>query len=268
MTTLQALVLGIVQGITEFLPISSSGHLVLLERIWHIQGSGLLFVTLLHVGTLAAVLFAMKDDVMTLLRNPFSWTGRMILVALIPTAIVGAVFEEFFEHLFQNPVTVGFEFVITGVVLWWIDSITTGHKELEDVKPVDALWIGTLQGAAIIPALSRSGLTIAAGLWRGLDRDTAGRFSFLLSIPAIIGATLVQLDDVFEAPRQALGGLTATTAIVGTLAALVAGYIAVKWTLWLIKRAKMRYFAIYVWALALFVFFDQLFYHHWFPPLW
>ncbi|QSO53468.1 undecaprenyl-diphosphate phosphatase [Alicyclobacillus curvatus] len=267
MTGIQALVLGIVQGITEFLPISSSGHLVLLERIWHISGGGLLFVTLLHLGTLAAVLVALRDDVAAVIRNPFSWTSRMILLALIPTAIVGAVFEEFFEHLFQTPVTVGFEFVITGIVLWWIDSIPKGHKEMDDIQAADSLWIGALQGIAIVPALSRSGLTIAGGLWRGLDRDTAGRFSFLLSIPAILGATAVQFDDMLETPTK-LGGLHLVPAVIGTVAALVAGYIAVKWTLWLLRRAKMRYFAVYVWVLAGFVFADQIFFHHWFPPLW
>lgn len=266
MTGVQALVLGIVQGVTEFLPISSSGHLVLLERIWHISEAGLLFVTLLHLGTLAAVLFALKKDVAVVIRRPFSWTSRMILLALIPTAIVGAVFEEFFERLFQTPVTVGFEFVITGVVLWWIDSIPRGHKEMDDIQPVDSLWIGALQGIAIVPALSRSGLTIAAGLWRGLDRDTAGRFSFLLSIPAILGATVVQLDDILETPTK-FGGVQLWPAVIGTASALVAGYVAVKWTLWLLRRAKMRYFAVYVWILAALVFADQLFFHHWFPPL-
>lgn len=266
MTALQALVLGIVQGITEFLPISSSGHLVFLERVWHVNGGGLLFVTLVHVGTLAAVLFAMRNDVRALIHNPFSWTGRMILLALVPTAIIGVVFEELFERLFQNPVTVGFEFVITGVVLWWIDSIEPGKKQMADIEPVDSLWVGTLQGLAIIPALSRSGLTMVGGVWRGLDRETAARFSFLLSIPAIVGATLVQLDDLLESPKS-IGGLGVGPAVIGTLAALVAGYAAVKWTLWLIKRAKMRYFAVYVWILAAIVFLDQLFFHHWFPPL-
>lgn len=267
MTSFQALVLGLVQGLTEFLPVSSSGHLVFLERVWHVNGGGLLFVTLVHLGTLAAVLFALRHEVKELLQDPFSWTGRMILLSLIPTALVGMVFEEMFERWFQNPVTVGFEFVITGIVLWWIDSIQVGLKKIDDMRAPDALWIGTLQGLAIVPALSRSGLTIAGGLWRGLDRRAAGRFSFLISIPAILGATVVQIDDLTEAPGQA-NGLGLAPAIIGVLAALIAGYFAVKWTLWLIEHAKMRYFAVYVWLLAAVVFTDQIFFHHWFPPLW
>jgi undecaprenyl-diphosphatase len=266
MSTLQAIILGIVQGITEFLPVSSSGHLVLLQKIWHISGDELLFITCLHLGTLIAVVWVLRRDVVRLLRNPLSWTGRMILVALIPTVVVGGLFEEAFENLFQSAITVGFEFVITGAVLWWMDGVTGMRKKEEDVTPLDALWIGALQGAAILPALSRSGLTIAAGLWRGLDRETATRFSFLLSIPAILGATVVELDDIVQSATKFTAGYW-TPIVVGTLAAVVAGYVSVKGTMWLIKQAKMKYFAVYVWILAAFVFCDQLVFHRWFPPL-
>jgi undecaprenyl-diphosphatase len=265
-STLQAIILGIVQGITEFLPISSSGHLVLLQKLWHIAGNELLFITFLHLGTLIAVVWALRREVSWLIRHPFSWTGKMIIVALVPTAIIGAIFEELFEDLFQSGITVGFEFVITGIILWWMDSALTARKLEDDMTVPDALWIGALQGVAILPALSRSGLTIAAALWRGLDREAAGRFSFLLSIPAILGAALVQLDDLWEHGMTSLN-IQWEPMLMGTAAAIVAGYIAVRVTLWLIQHAKMRYFAVYVWALAAFVFMDQLFLHHWFPPL-
>jgi len=266
MTILQAFIMGLVQGVTEFLPISSSGHLLLLEKVWHMQTSGLLFVTLLHVGTLVAVLWALRKEVRWLLKRPFSWPGIMILVALVPTAIIGVLFEEWFEDLFHTGATIGLEFVITGVVLWWMDSVKTGDKEENTMRVPDALWIGALQGAAILPALSRSGLTIAGGLWRGMTREAAGRFSFLLSIPAILGGLLVELDDLFEEPGQ-LAHIQWLPILVGTLAALVFGYLAVKGTLWLIQRCKMRYFAVYTWALAAFILSDQLFFHHWFSPL-
>ncbi|MCL6453808.1 MAG: undecaprenyl-diphosphate phosphatase [Alicyclobacillus sp.] len=267
MNTLQAVVLGAVQGITEFLPISSSGHLVLLQSLWHIRSDGLLFVTLLHVGTLVAVCFVMRRELAALARNPLGWMGRMVLVALLPTFVMGAVFEEFFDGLFQSPVTLGFEFVITGVVLWWMDTVANGDKLEADMTASDAFWIGVLQGVAIFPALSRSGLTIAAGLWRGLDKEAAGRFSFLLSIPAILGATLVELEEWLEAPSHATG-LALGPAAAGVVAAALAGYLSAKGTLWVLKRSRMRVFAVYVWALAAFVFADQLFWHHWFPPLW
>lgn len=266
MTVGQALILGIVQGVTEFLPISSSGHLVLLQSIWHISSNGLLFVTLLHLGTLLAVLFAFRKDIRWLIRHPASWVSKMILLALVPTALIGGLFEEFFEGLFQTPVTVGFEFVITGAILWWMDGVQTGDKSLEDMNAGDALWIGTLQGIAIFPALSRSGLTIAGGLWRGLDRKAAGRFSFLLSVPAILGASLVELEKVIDHP-SAMMDVHWGPMVVGVIAAVIAGYLAVYITLWLIRVSKMRIFAVYTWALALFIFADQLFFHHWFPPL-
>ncbi|CAM3929956.1 undecaprenyl-diphosphate phosphatase [Alicyclobacillus pomorum] len=266
MTTWQAIILGIVQGVTEFLPISSSGHLVLLQKLWNISGEELLFITFLHLGTLIAVVWALRNEVRWLIRHPWSRTARMILVALIPTAVVGGLFEEIFEDLFQSGITVGFEFVITGVVLWWMDSVGNTAQSEDDMSPADALWIGTLQGAAILPALSRSGLTIAAALWRGMSREAAARFSFLLSVPAILGATVVELDDVFEDPSL-INGTNWTAIGLGTLAAVIAGYFAVKGTMWLLNRSRMRIFAVYVWVLAAFVLVDQIWLHHWFPPL-
>ena len=267
MTGIQAVILGVVQGITEFLPVSSSGHLVVLAKIWHVSEGGLIFVTFLHLGTLLAVIWAFKKECVWLIRHPKAWVNRMILAALIPTVFIGAIFEELFENLFSSAITVGFEFVITGIILWWMDSRTSHQgKSEEDMNAVDALWVGTLQGVAILPALSRSGLTIAAGLWRGMDRTAAGRFSFLLAIPSILGATLVELDDLWESPAL-LHHILWTPVFLGTVAAAVAGYVSVKGTLWLLKTARMRFFAVYVWGLAAFILWDQMTAHRWFPPL-
>lgn len=265
MTWLQAVVLGAIQGVTEFLPISSSGHLVLVQKLWHIDGGNLLFVTVLHLGTLVAVVWAFRFEVRALLRHPFSWPGKMVLLACIPTALVGAAFEDLFSNLFASGVTIGFEFIITGTILWWMDSVKSGDKSIDDMTAADALWIGLLQGTAILPALSRSGLTIAGGLWRGLDRDTAARFSFLLSIPAILGATVVELDNALEHPVQ--GAANWPMMWLGAAVAVVTGYLSVRGTLWLVRRAKMRIFAIYTFILAAFVLADQLWFHLWFPPL-
>ena len=265
MTSMQAMILGIVQGITEFLPISSSGHLVLLQKLWGITQNNLWFITWLHLGTLVAVCWALREDIRRLARHPFSWTMRMIVVALVPTAFFGALFEELFDHLFQSGITLAPEFIITGCVLWWMDGVQAGRKQEADIRAGDALWIGTLQGFALLPALSRSGLTIAAGLWRGLDRATATRFSFLLSVPAILGATLVELDDAMEHTSVLrLSAQTWTLTAIGFVAAAVAGYFAVYGTLWLMRSARMRIFALYVWCLAAFVLTDQLVYHRWF----
>lgn len=190
----------------------------------------------------------------------------MILVALLPTAVVGALFEEWFDRLFETGATIGLEFVITGVVLWWMDSVANGRKTEHTLETSDSLWIGALQGAAILPALSRSGLTMAAGLWRGMDRDAAGRFSFLLSVPAILGASVMEIDDIFESPTH-MANLPWGPMIWGTIAAAIAGYFAVIGTMWVLQRSRMRIFAIYTWALAAFVLSDQLYFHHWFAPL-
>ncbi|SFV00987.1 undecaprenyl-diphosphate phosphatase [Alicyclobacillus macrosporangiidus] len=267
MTDVQAIVLGVVQGVTEFLPISSSGHLVLLQKLWHISGDSLLFITFVHVGTLVAVVWAFRREVGWLIRSPWSWTARMILLALVPTAMVGALFEELFENLFASGVTLGMEFVVTGILLWWMDTVPAGEKTEQNMRPADALWVGTLQGMAILPALSRSGLTMAAALWRGMGREAAGRFSFLLSIPAILGATLVELTEMLERPAGG-SAIHWGPMVIGAAAASVAGYASVKLTLWLLRRARMKWFAWYVWILAEFVFIDQLFHHRWFPPLW
>lgn len=267
MTTIQAIIMGIIQGFTEFLPISSTGHIVLAEKLMHIHvEEDTIFILLLHIGTLFAVLYAMRREVRWLIQHPKSRMTWMVLVALIPTAVVGAVCEEWFESLFDSGITIGFEFVITGVILWWMDTVSIGKKTEATMGVKDSLWIGALQGIAILPALSRSGLTIGAGLWRGMDREAATRFSFVLSIPAILGATLVKVDDVIEGHLE---GATVpwSEMFVGAIAAAIAGYFAIKATRWLITHSKMRYFAIYTWAIAAFILYDQLFGHHYFPPL-
>ncbi|MCL6625962.1 undecaprenyl-diphosphate phosphatase [Alicyclobacillus shizuokensis] len=266
MTHLQAVILGVVQGVTEFLPISSSGHLVLLQRIWHIGNEQLLFVVCVHVGTLVAVGAAFRRDIRWLIQHPWSWTARMLYAALIPTAAAGILLEDWFENVFAHGGTVGLEFVITGVILWWMDSAPTFGKLEEDMQVWDALCIGAFQAAAILPALSRSGLTIAGGLWRGMDRQAAGRFSFLLSIPAILGATAVQLEELMETP-SVLAHVEWSNLGLGMAAAAVSGYVGVRATLWLLRKARMRVFAVYVWALAAWILLDQVTLHRWFPPL-
>jgi len=266
MTSVQAVILGAVQGITEFLPVSSSGHLLLLQKLWNIQDNNMLFVILLHLGTLVAVVWALRAQVLWVIRNPKSRLTWMLLLALLPTAVIGAVFEEWFERLFESGITLGFEFVITGIILWWMDGVLEGPKSEYTMNMFDSLWIGAVQGIAILPALSRSGLTMAAGLWRGMDRDSAGRFSFLLSIPAILGATVMKVDDVFESPLH-VQHMNFGPMLLGTITAMVTGYIAVVGTLWLFRNCRMRIFAVYVWVLAAFVLSDQFYFHHWFAPL-
>ena len=164
----KSIILGIIQGFTEFLPISSTGHLVLGRRFLGLSDAGLFLDTLLHFGTLIAVVAVFWDDVISLIKRPFSRLGLLILVGTIPTAIIGLTFEDFFEEISKTGSTIGIEFLVTGCILWYADQIKRkGNKGIEDITFRDAFFIGTLQGAAILPAISRSGLTIAGSLFQG-----------------------------------------------------------------------------------------------------
>ncbi|WP_041695163.1 undecaprenyl-diphosphate phosphatase [Alicyclobacillus acidocaldarius] len=266
MTYGDAVLFGAVQGLTEFLPISSSGHIVLLEKLLHVDvDHNTAFVLMLHVGTLMAVLYAMRKEVRWLIQHPKARETWMLVLALLPTAVIGGLFEEWFDDLFASGATIGLEFLLTGIILWWMDAVDAGPKNETTMTAADSLWIGALQGAAILPALSRSGLTIAGGLWRGLNREAATRFSFLLSIPAILGGVLVKLDDLVEAHGSA--ALSSGPMLAGMLAALATGYLSVRWTKALVARARMRWFAVYAFALSAWILFDQLIQHRFFPPL-
>lgn len=245
---IKALILGIIQGFTEFLPISSTGHLVLGRKFLGLEDAGLFLDTLLHFGTLIAVLAVFWNDVVNLLKKPFSRLGLLIIVGTIPTAIIGLAFEDFFENISKTGSTIGLEFLVTGCILWYADRIKAkGKKGIEEITYKDALLIGTLQGAAILPAISRSGLTIAGSLLRGIEKQTAARFSFLLSLPAILGACMLQGKKVMEQQVEHIGLLAL---LVGTFTAAICGYIAVKWMLKILNQGSLKVFSIYVFILG------------------
>jgi len=251
MSLLEAIFLGVVQGLTEFLPISSSGHLVLFQRLFGLEEGALTFDILLHFGTLIAVFAVFWRDILALLQNPFGKFGRLILAASIPTALIGLLFKDYFDELFKSGSTLGAEFLITGVIIWWADSLRKGRKGEREMTYLDAALIGTLQGAAILPALSRSGLTIFGALLRGLDREFAAKFSFLMSVPVILGANVMELKDAAYASIGA-------PEIAGMLAAAAAGYFAIKYMISLIVKKGMRMFAWYVFALGGLILLDQI----------
>lgn len=244
---LEYIFLGIVQGLTEFLPISSTGHLVLFRKLFGLDEIGLLFDTMLHFGTLIAVIVVFWPEIRQLISNPTSKLARLLVVGTIPTAVIGLAFEDYFEEISRTGVTIGWEFLATGVILWTVESMRKGHRRFEQINYTDALIIGTLQGAAILPAISRSGLTIAGSLLRGIDRADAARFSFLLSLPAILGACTLQTVKLTQNP---LDTATLIPMIVGTFFAAVAGYFAIRWMLRIISTGSMKGFAVYVWILG------------------
>ncbi|MDF2531682.1 MAG: Bacitracin resistance protein BacA [Clostridia bacterium] len=255
MNLIQAIVLGIIQGVTEFLPISSSGHLVLMQKIFGITEPTLVFDTSVHLGTLIAVFAVFKDDIISLLKKPFQKLTWLLLAGTIPTGIIGIVFKDTFEQMFHTGSTLGFEFIITGVIILWSSILKNGRKGVRETSYFDAVFIGIMQGLAIMPAISRSGLTISGALFRNLDRNFAARFSFLLSIPAILGAAVFQAKDIIEVGGGTGIGMGAL--IAGSLAAALAGYISIKFMLKILSEGKMKYFSYYVFALGGLVILDQ-----------
>lgn len=170
---------------------------------------------------------------------------------------MGLIFNKFFENLFESGATIGFEFLLTGVVLWYAENIKSKNKRLEKTTYLDAAIIGAAQGIAILPAVSRSGLTIAGALFRGLNREFAARFSFLISIPAILGAALL---DVYKIIDGKSAGVEAMPVIVGMIAAGIAGYISIRFMMRLISRGSLKLFAVYVLFVGLLIIVEQAFY--------
>lgn len=249
---IKAIILGIVQGLTEFLPVSSTGHLLIGRKLFGFSEAGLFLDTMLHLGTLIAVVIVFWKDIVYLIKNPFSKLSLLIVVGTIPTVIIGLTFKDYFDEISKTGVTVGWEFLATGAILWFADiQKNKGTKRIYDISYKDAFFIGTLQGVAILPAISRSGLTIAGSLFRGIHREDAARFSFLLSLPAILGAVILQLMDLIKGEEAAaVATIGYIPIIAGTIAAAIAGYIAVRWMLKIIQTGSLKVFSIYVWILG------------------
>jgi undecaprenyl-diphosphatase len=249
-TAAEAFILGIIQGLTEFLPVSSSGHLVIFQHLFGIH-EGITFGVVVHLGTLVAVFIAFWDDIVFILRKPFSRISYLILIGIIPAGLAGYLLAPLVEQAFESLLVVGLGLIFTGVVLKyseWMSERYLGLKQSEETSFKDALFIGCLQALAIIPGISRSGSTIAAGLMAGLDREFAARFSFLLSIPVILGAGVFELKDAIASTDFAL---ELSNYIIGFITSAVFGYLAIKLVVGLVKKGKLSIFSYYCWAVAL-----------------
>jgi undecaprenyl-diphosphatase len=250
LTILQALILGAVQGLTEFLPVSSSGHLVIFQHLFGVQEGALAFDVLLHIGTLVAVFVAFWKDIYNILRKPFSKLTYLIIVGCIPAGLMGFFLQPIFEKAFESLLVVGIGLLITGLVLKgseYVADKSLNMKEIRETSYLDALFIGLLQGLAIIPGISRSGSTIAGGLLAGLDRTFAARYSFLVAIPVILGAGLVQLKDF------SINEVTTTSIIpyiVGPLTAAILGFFAIKIVMKLVSNGRLSIFSYYCWIVG------------------
>jgi undecaprenyl-diphosphatase len=262
MNVFEAIVLGAVQGLTEFLPVSSSGHLVLLQRIFGIDEPTLFFDTMVHAGTLIAVFIALWGDVRNILRRILQpLTGHLVL-ATVPAALVALFFMGPVEGLFQSGAFLGFSFIATALALLTAEFIS-GHafrfKPQAAMNWFDALLIGVCQAIALVPGVSRSGLTLSGALSRRLDRDFSARFVFLLSIPAILGALVLQVAKLAFGEAPVAQGLAPL--IAGTLSAAVVGFFAIRFMLRIVATRSLRPFALYVAVLGLLVLGDQKFFH-------
>ena len=264
----QAVLMGIIQGLTEFLPVSSSGHLVMGKFFFGMNiDTSALFEALLHVGTLGAVfVYFWKDikmlvieglklirDIVLLIFRKKSWEDyperRMvifIIVSSIPTAILGLLVEKYLEDLFFGSViAVGCALIVTSLILFSLKKIPIGKKDLAKMKYKDSLFIGIAQGIATLPGISRSGTTVTAGLFCGLEKDFAFRYSFLVGIPAILGSALLKVlkissSDLANMPKYA----------VGMIVAFVLGLLTVRWIGTLLKKGKLHYFGYYCAAVG------------------
>jgi undecaprenyl-diphosphatase len=260
MSIFQSIFLGIVQGLTEFLPISSSGHLVFFQFLFGMSEPQLFFDIMLHFGTLLAVIIYFKRDIRGIIRGVGSiLTGErkseegkkiflLMFVASIPTGLMGLLLKDWFESLFSKPSIVGGMLLITGSILWLTRWVKKEGRFVEKMKWVDAILIGVAQGIAIIPGISRSGATISAGLFCGLNRELAGRFSFLLSIPAILGATLLEMRKIHSVS-------TVSLPLTGMAVAFGVGLLSLSLLMKIIKTGNISNFSYYCWAIGLLMLF-------------
>ena len=265
----QGVVLGVLQGLTEFLPVSSSGHLALGQVFFGITEPALFFDVSLHVGTLLAVVVVFFQDIrrmiealagapaalfkgkhgwQTLKANEDLYLIFLIVMGTLPTVVVGLGIKPYVDTLFSSISIVGCMLLVTGTFLWMTRHVA--GQEGDGVGRFGlkrALMVGLCQGLAVLPGISRSGATISAALFAGIDRETAGRFSFLLSMPAIVGAELLSIRDFIEQGSP----IHVTATLCGTVVAFVVGYAALVGLLRIVRKGRMYLFAPYCWGVGI-----------------
>lgn len=256
---LKSALLGLIQGLAEFLPISSSGHLVIFAKILNFQESGIAFEVFVHLGTLLSVLVAFRADIANMLMAPYRvWIKKLddpetrlyllwdyyIIIASLPAAVIGILFKDPIERLFDNLLLVFLMLVITALLMITAQFLSNRHNEF---SPMRSFLVGLAQAFAILPGISRSGSTIFTGLALGVDREQAARFSFLMSVPVIFGAVILKLNDLLASPPSSQ---EVTNLAIGTLVAFVSGYLAILWLLDVVKKGKLQWFGYYCLMIA------------------
>ncbi|SFI35540.1 undecaprenyl-diphosphatase [Tindallia magadiensis] len=269
MTLVQAIVLGIVQGITEFLPVSSSGHLALTQFFLGVPEDRVFFLTvMLHIGTLFSVLVVYWTDLINILiaffqmcadvvkgkglglEKEYHRLAFLIIVGTIPTGIMGLLLRDIFSNIYTSQRVIGIALIITGTLLWTSErsqKFMNNKKELPEMTWKNAVAVGIFQGFAITPGMSRSGATISGALFQGINKHTATRYSFLLSFPIIALATML---EVIEAIEVGTGDIGLSMLMVGIITSFLAGVFAIRTLIRMIAQGKLYYFSFYTWALG------------------
>ncbi|MCL2500117.1 MAG: undecaprenyl-diphosphate phosphatase [Defluviitaleaceae bacterium] len=265
MSVWQAILLGIVQGITEFLPVSSSGHLVVLQRVFGMDEPALTFDIVVHLGSLVSIFVFFWKDIWALIKRPFSRMTGLLIVATVPVVITGFFARDFVENQLRSPWVLAVAFTVTGFLLVAADYFTNNGKRDginvrkrvdRDITFADAAIIGCMQALAVPPGISRSGATLAGALGRGFNREIATRFIFFMAIIAIAGAGALEASELVRG-NVTVDAVGFAPLMVGFLVSAAVGYLAISLLLKLLKAAKLRYFSFYVWALAIFILLDM-----------
>ncbi|WP_090868996.1 undecaprenyl-diphosphate phosphatase [Oceanobacillus limi] len=258
-TLFNYILLGTIQGITEPIPISSSGHLIILREIFEIDAEGLSFEILVNFGSLIAVLLVYRKDIIRLIQNGFRFLVSkdpdaksdfmfivFLVIATIPTGVIGLLFEDKIGDL-SRAYTVGITLLITGAALWIIRNLR-GNKNDGEISMKDALIVGFAQSAALIPGISRSGATIVAAMLVGMKQETALRFSFLLYIPVSLGLGILSVGDMINDPDM---DALMIPYLLAFMASIIASYFALKWFMGIMARGNLKYFAFYCFIVGI-----------------
>lgn len=252
MTPIQAFILGLIQGVTEFLPISSSAHLILVPYLLGWEEHSLRFDVVTNAGTLLAAVVYFRSDLRTAVhqmaaggaasseRKGFG-LGPAVILGSVPVIIVGLLFYGWFATVARNPVIIAVSSIAFGILMWWADSLPA-HRDSSEITWQDSLWIGAAQALALIPGTSRSGITITAGLWRRIDRFEAARFSFLLAIPV---GSLALAKDILDLMTEGLGQGELFPLAIGFVTSAFSAYLVIDWLLKWLQRQKLTLFVTY-----------------------
>jgi len=253
MSILEAIILGIIQGIAEFLPISSSGHLIVAQNILNIEIEEAYLFTfdiVVHLGSLVAIFIVFWADIWKLIKNPFCKMTLLLIIGTVPAVFAGVFFQDAIVSHLRNGIWLAAAFTVTGFLMMLADSFPQGTKDERDITWFDALIVGVCQALALPPGISRSGTTITGALSRGINREAAARYSFLLAIIAIAGAGALDGVKFIKGDAAAFNALGVAPVLIGFFTSLIVGYLSIRLLLQLIKACKLKYFAFYLWGLA------------------